>query len=157
MITTDAVPVPAGTYWVGDPCYAFDNDDELWLELLASAEEKEEDPAIYVAEASNGQSFVACQTAYGDGTYLDGQGREFLVDAGMIGVVKARPNEAVPHGMHEVTFPSDFFVRYVEGIIHIDSLIINTVNPQVPCQDCGTFDDWLDDYDRCINCTEEED
>jgi hypothetical protein len=75
------VEVPAGTYYLGDPCYAVP--DHLWHALLLSCDYFEKTPIGEVA----GHKVLSFNTAYGDGTYCDQFGNEFGVDAGMIGLV----------------------------------------------------------------------
>jgi hypothetical protein len=75
------VLVPAGTYFLGDPCYAVP--DALWDDLLQSCDYFQSNPIGEV----KGHKVLAFNTKYGDGTYVDQNGNEFGVDAGMIGLV----------------------------------------------------------------------
>ena len=75
------VIVPAGKYFLGDPCYAVPN--RLWDELLGSCNYFIKDPVGEV----QGHKVLAFGTAHGDGVYSDQFGNEFPVDAGMIGLV----------------------------------------------------------------------
>jgi hypothetical protein len=76
----DTVYVPAGTYVLGDPCYVVPNDD--WIKLLESCEYFKRPVGI-----SGGYEVLAFGTKWGDGCYLDNKGREYPVDAGLIGLV----------------------------------------------------------------------
>lgn len=129
--------LPAGKYWLGDPCYAF-GDHEVWMALLESANYLE-NPRI-LEGAAKGESFVASGTAWGDGVFHDQDGNEYGVDAGLIGVVPARDGEAVPSGLREVELRDPFFVEYESGKIKVGPLVIDT-DPQ----DEG-------DYDECARC-----
>jgi hypothetical protein len=121
--------IPAGTYFVGDPGYAFD-DHGVWMELLKSADFESRD----LLEASaRGRSFVASGTAYGDGEYEDREGRRYPVDAGLIGVVPARGK--TPWGMHRIVFAEDFTVSYEDGVIFIGPVAIDTD----PTDECGAL------------------
>lgn len=71
--------VPAGLYFLGDPCYAVPS--HLWSELLASCEVFET-PVGTVA----GVQVLAFGTQWGDGTFEDNQGISYPVDAGLIGL-----------------------------------------------------------------------
>ena len=76
--------LPAGRYFIGDPCYVLDDQDWLrfcsWFDRLEAGEETEED-----REEWNG--VAADYTAYGDGVYSTSNG-VFSVDSGMIGAVE---------------------------------------------------------------------
>lgn len=145
--------IPAGTYWVGDPCYAFE-DHELWLRLLTSGGiDRQSIPRVMECSA-DGARFVASSTAHGDGTYKDQQGREYPVDAGLIGVVPARPGVETPWGMHEVEFEQEFTVGYMDGAVTIDTITIDT-DPRFECDalHCNTEIEEYEDY--CPDCAEE--
>ena len=76
------VEVPAGTYFLGDPCYAVP--DELWIPLLESCDYFNiNDPVGTI----NGYSVLGFGTRYGDGVYKDQYGNTYGVDAGLIGLV----------------------------------------------------------------------
>ena len=117
----------AGKYWVGDPCYAFD-DQEAWMALLYSADFENRDLLEAAANTAVGEfAFTASGTYCGDGCYPDDEGNTYPVDAGLIGVV--RPEEAEvpePFGMRLVEFDEPFTVRYEDGDIVIGHLTIHT-------------------------------
>jgi hypothetical protein len=75
------VTVPAGTYFLGDPCYAVPKED--WMQLLATCGSFEDTPVGEVA----GHQVLAFGTRWGDGTYTDTDGHPYSVDAGLIGLV----------------------------------------------------------------------
>jgi hypothetical protein len=75
-----SVTVPAGRYFLGDPCYAVP--DEYWEPLLDSCDFFDGSP---VGQA-NGSQVLAFGTAWGDGTYNDQHGNSYPVDAGLIGL-----------------------------------------------------------------------
>ena len=82
------VTMPAGMYFLGDPCYAID-EDGVWDEWLAEAEEAGTPEAndVMVADV-DGVPMLGFHTAYGDGGYLSSDGEHlFGVDSGMIGLV----------------------------------------------------------------------
>lgn len=142
--------IPAGSYFVGDPGYAFD-DHGLWMELLESANFREQD---LLQARARGHRFVASGTAYGDGTYEDGEGRRYPVDAGLIGVVPARADRETPWGMHRIEFAEDFVVSYEDGTIRIGPIAIDT-DPRYHCDalQCNTEVEEWEDY--CPDCVEE--
>jgi hypothetical protein len=152
--------IPAGTYWVGDPGYAF-ADHDLWLRLLDSAWTRNEEGIVVVPkimEANTGDaSFVSSGTAYGDGTYPDDAGHDYPVDSGMVGVTPAREGEKCPEGLHEITFDAPFTVSYDEGDIVIGHLTVET-DPKFYCDaiGCGErIEQWQDYCDMCQSEMEE--
>lgn len=76
------VEVPTGTYYLGDPCYAFDDHAE-WMTLLNSCGMFEDKPVGEI----RGQQVLAFGTKWGDGSYRDSDGNAYSVDAGLIGLV----------------------------------------------------------------------
>jgi len=78
------VPMPAGRYWLGDPCYSF-SDQDPWIEMLETCN--------YFIDSCKGRTphgdVLAFSTAYGDGVYYDNEGNSYGVDAGLIGLVPA--------------------------------------------------------------------
>lgn len=85
-MTTTVVKVPAGKYWVGDPCYSIP--DEEWMPWLEAADYTINDRHhILVADLGEGRYAVGVSTQFGDGYYSDNEGRGYGVDAGLIGLV----------------------------------------------------------------------
>ena len=77
----ETVLVPAGTYLLGDPCYSVPDED--WDDLLGSCNYFMDSA---VGTCPNGLQVLSFGTAWGDGCYRDNKGREYPVDAGMIGL-----------------------------------------------------------------------
>lgn len=152
-----AVNVKAGTYWVGDPCYAFDGlDHSVWMAALESADYTNMD--IKVLESNHpGHEFVASNTAHGDGIYADQKDRTYPVDAGLIGVARVIPGHETPNGMHLIEFPHDFVVSYEDGVIQIGNIKINTSddNNDEWCEECGISE--ADTGGLCWPCHDKED
>ena len=69
-------------FYLGDVCYVLGEDayDQVW-----GKENNYEDGIIEVD--GTGFRFAVSGTAFGDGTYYDGEGHEYGVDAGVIGLV----------------------------------------------------------------------
>jgi hypothetical protein len=137
------VTMPAGAYWVGDPCYAVqEKNDDWWQQWLEDAYGGRDgnNVAVLLAEV-NGMPVLGINTAYGDGVYEDQSGYDYPVDAGLIGLVPAElwkgdqlytngepdGNEA-PFGMHYHEFPEPFACRYLEegGTIQLGEITIKT-------------------------------
>jgi len=82
--------LPAGKYWIGDPCYVLSHDDSKfnWGEFCSfcfkddSTGRKNEGIVTH-----QGITFAYFGTAHGDGCYNDQYGNEYGVDAGMIGCI----------------------------------------------------------------------
>lgn len=84
MRTGEKITLPAGRYFVGDPCYTAGKDDQAWQDWCSTADFGSDD---VMAATFNGLPVVGLHTAHGDGTYRDFDGREYGVDAGLIGAV----------------------------------------------------------------------
>lgn len=74
--------MPAGEYYIGDPCYVIDND--LWDEFCDATFAMKKDYGVF--EFKGYKCFVS-STNYGDGTYTDQMHRKYPVDAGIIGAI----------------------------------------------------------------------
>lgn len=101
------IEVPAGAWFIIDPCYTFAHDTQgftQWRALLSSSAMFGYDDnqpggigTIPVPDSTDAAgapvqvqlSVAAVSTAHGDGVYYDTDGHAYGVDAGMIGVVPA--------------------------------------------------------------------
>ena len=81
----------AGTYYVGDLCYVMHGEWDEFCNLTIVGQ-KVLDGEFNLAD---GRRFATFTTQWGDGTYQDQQGREYSVDAGLIGCI-ALENIDVP-------------------------------------------------------------
>ena len=156
-----AAPLAAGTYLIGDPCYAFDNDDpngDLWNKWLdACWEGLDADRTQIMYGRVSTYLIAASGTEHGDGTYYDQDGFEYSVDAGLLGAVPvsalhstypklARKNyddlqEAT--GMRVVSMAVPFHVSYESGVVVIGPYRIDT--------------NWYQEEDTCSWCGEPHD
>lgn len=168
---TTSQMLPAGAYWVGDPCYAFE-DHAVWMALLESADytgpQRILEAAVRVGELGEvdeggvgTEQFVASGTAFGDGVFTDGDGNEYGVDAGLLGVVPVRAGEECPKGMTEMEFTEPFTVSYEDegGVVNIGPVAIET-DPKFYCDNywCQTeVEQWEDYCDSCAEAEEDED
>jgi hypothetical protein len=73
---------PVGKYWLGDPCYAIE-DQDTWLDLLKSCNYFEDGCVGF----TDGAIVGAFHTLAGDGLYEDDEGFVYSVDSGLIGLV----------------------------------------------------------------------
>jgi hypothetical protein len=69
---------------------------------------------------ASGVRFSLHSTAYGDGTYQDQEGRDYPVDAGLIGCIRVEDvvdPEAWLEGVQTVEFTQPFELVYLDGVI----------------------------------------
>jgi hypothetical protein len=101
-----SVVVQAGTYVLGDPCYAVPN--EYWDDLLRSCNFFLDSPIGQVTTKDGDEYRVlGFGTMWGDGVYLDQRGAQYPVDAGLIGLVPVGLvdiEEVKAQGLHLVVF-----------------------------------------------------
>jgi hypothetical protein len=92
--------LPAGTYYIGDLCYALS--DDVYDNVFGDAGYES---GIY-AEKDSDRVFLVNGTAYGDGEYPGSDGNRFAVDAGIIGICSQSLMEKSGDGGHVYTFTS---------------------------------------------------
>ena len=109
----------AGKYYIGDLCYVVSDDN--WDKLLDETNYLEDKNISY-------KEFpIWCNsTSYGDGTYTDREGREYSVDAGIIGVMPVEAMDQTSDGGNIIEFKNDFETDYCDGIFFIGDITINT-------------------------------
>jgi hypothetical protein len=133
---------PAGSYFIGDPCYAIENDKE-WDEIGDATNwfgaeffpstpppPKDWDDGLY---HWNGKPCFASHTKYGDGVYFDGSHKqEYWVDSGLIGVTPLPDAFSKDKGLGfwlggKIIDPKHSFEVWEEnGEFHIGRMIIRT-------------------------------
>lgn len=126
--------LPAGTYYIGDLCYVIDTANGYdWGEFLDATLHANGGTSDGYFEYE-GHPFFSSHTAYGDGSYLDQEGRSYSVDAGLIGCfpvtgLGANPTMPVPQHGQVVTFTKPFTCETCDetgGTIVIGDVRINT-------------------------------
>jgi len=141
---------PAGKYYVGDLCYVMHSE---WDEVCGKFFEGRNDHGCNqgVFQLKDGRKFASFNTKWGDGSYRDQFGRQYSVDAGLIGCISyddinwAEDNS--PQGGQVIVFEHDFEVsggnginrNEWDGIITIGNLEIKTD---------GDDDSWYDDEEN---------
>lgn len=111
----------SGKYYVGDLCYVVNNNN--WDKLLDDTDYFGNNDLKFKDEV-----IFASNTAYGDGTYYDNKGRDYSVDAGLIGVMPfgiIDENE-IGRGGQIIEFEKDFKAYEEDGKFYIDDFIIDT-------------------------------
>lgn len=132
---------PAGRYYVGDLCYVIRNENwnEVCNVVIDGNDLLEGEFAL-----ADGRRFAMYNTAYGDGTYRDAQGRSYSVDAGSIGCIRI---EDIPDlddeslfidGGQVIEFPREFHTSRTGGTIYFGDVEIQTGD--------SDYDDEGDDY-----------
>ncbi len=118
--------MPAGKYYVGDLCYVM---HPQWDEFC-SITIKDHDCYDGEFTLKNGVKFATYGTAWGDGVYFDQQGRQYGVDAGLIGCILVsdiNDPEADPENDGQIIeFDEPFETSYSDGTIFIGHVKINT-------------------------------
>jgi hypothetical protein len=116
----------AGTYYIGDLAYVMHPEWDEFCSLTINGHN------VLDGEFNlkDGRRFATFTTKWGDGTYKDEQGREYGVDAGLIGCINVKditPSELenLKDG-HVVEFVQDFSTFSAGGIIRIGSVCIDT-------------------------------
>lgn len=118
------VSVPAGKYWLGDPCYSVPH--SLWADLLTSCEFFEYPVGKVTTESGETYQVLAFGTKYGDGCYQDQHGHEFPVDAGLIGLTPVGLAQDAPFGSLLVEFEVETKCSTFEGVLKFGRYEINT-------------------------------
>lgn len=128
--TVEPAILPSGTYWVGDPCYTVPSDRwHEWLEAAYATTHQFADELL-LAKLDR-YPIVGVRTQHGDGTYVDQEGHEYDVDAGLIGLVPvavAQPRYLRCNGTGQlVTFDTPVVVsRSSNGVITLGHIVIDT-------------------------------
>lgn len=129
--------LPAGTYYIGDPCIPFTGDHDEWIQFLETFGYFQND-GCYSWHVGGYPTFqFACGgTKYGDGLYEDQLGRSYAVDAGMIACIPLDMAEIVDrkregkfrltHLGQIVTFNKPFKVDIYEGNFQFGDIEIET-------------------------------
>lgn len=124
--TTDTVIVPAGRYYLTDPCYVVRDPD--WLPWLEAADYKNQRTLLY-ASTPNGVPVFGFSTAYGDGSWTGSDGFTYAADAGLLGLVPVEyaPEKEGQRGVNVVEFRRARRCRRdANGVLWFGGVRINT-------------------------------
>ena len=107
-----------GTYLVGDLCYVMHPQWKEVCDLMFATDGQ----GVLDGEfnLANGVRFAVHSTAYGDGVYEGSDGKEYPVDAGLIGCIRVEDvydPEWYLEGVHTVVFDKPFELVYNDGRI----------------------------------------
>lgn len=118
----------AGKYYIGDLCYVLGDKWDEFCDLTIEGHNCKDG----VFTMKDGTTFATFRTMYGDGTYLDQFGRDYCVDAGLIGCVLVdsinSPSEL--GNVHE--FKTDFECYSKNGQIYFGNVHIDTIYEEEP-------------------------
>lgn len=133
------VALPAGTYFVGDPCYLFSGD--RWDRFLASVDsvvtgdcagpagiDEDGNPIPFNPRDDTPQAMVFT-TAYGDGVYAGSNGRAYSVDSGLLAAVPVEMADGAGTGSYSVEeFAEGAVCRYdsATGRAQFGPVVIDT-------------------------------
>lgn len=110
-------------FYVGDICYVLSDEvyNGIWGNKGHYKDGTFDVPCETGRSDSTGRRFTVGSTAYGDGLYLDDEGREFPVDAGNIGLVPLELVENdVGSGFGTVVYtPGEATLRCKDGVFDI--------------------------------------
>ena len=128
-----------GEYYIGDLCYVMHDKWEEFCDITINGDNVVDGEFTL----KDGTRFATFTTKWGDGCYMDQEGREYSVDAGLIGCIlvsdiSAEEKKNIRDG-HVVTFDYPFAPYKTEsGVIRFLDVAIDT-DP--------ADDDYEDDYD----------
>ena len=115
----------AGKYYIGDPCYVLqDTNGWSWDSVLDQTDYFMDFNGTITHSYGDSYHVAGASTRYGDGSYVDNSGREFLVDAGCIACI---PVSAIGltfnyTGGHILDIPVDFEFEAKYGIYGIRAI-----------------------------------
>jgi hypothetical protein len=122
-----SVTIPAGKYYLGDPCYSFSNDSDLWSKLLDTC-----DTFNHPIAEKDGQNILGFRTLHGNGEYQDNAGFTYGVDAGLIGLVPVEVADQNPNEIYGkntvkvVNFNRDTeCMRLANGTLKFGAIVID--------------------------------
>ena len=115
-----------GDYYIGDLCYVMHKEwDEVCRITIQGNECKEG-----IFELDDGREFSLWHTSYGDGLYIDNFGREYPVDAGLIGIIAVDDiDESEKDNLtlgNVVQFDNPFRVFCFDGLFEFGDVRIDT-------------------------------
>lgn len=102
MKDTVTATLPAGEYYIGDPCYAICSVGLMWVH----------------------------GTLYGDGVYVDEKGYVYCVDSGQLGAIlfknTGKPRKELSDLGRIVKFDAPFVCSYKKGVFSFGHITIDT-------------------------------
>lgn len=131
--------LPAGAYYIGDPCYILNNKiyDKILIPLVFESLRNKRNAYEFYSNPNNEytQRGVVMQTLEGDGLYPSNTGLFFAVDSGQIACIDMACigiTEDIDYAVRKnsvciYNFNKPFScVRYENGVLRFNSVSINT-------------------------------
>lgn len=113
---------PPGEYYIGDLCYVLS--DEVYNTIFGGLGGY--NSGLYKEKATD-NFFLVDNTAYGDGLYHGNDGKEFGVDAGIIGICPKSLCKQDGDGGHFYTFKDEVKCKFGGGVFHFRSGFVHLV------------------------------
>ena len=124
--------LPAGQYFIGDPCYVLSTGDhDGWIRFLMDNKLINEGPPHQGECDYEGHACFVGGTSYGDGTYLLSTSHELSVDSGLLSAVPMAANDE-PNLRHLaqlgaiITFHKGFDCSVEDGVFWFGDHSVNT-------------------------------
>lgn len=124
--TTVQVCMDPGTYFVGDLCYVLGDSWDEFCNLTLTKDGVREGGTVF----SDGREMCSFTTLYGDGVYQDAEGRDYPVDAGLLGCIKLEnmdlEYDEICDSGQIIVFKNQFICERVDGMIYFGKIAIQT-------------------------------
>ena len=124
----ESVKLPPGEYIIGDPCYHVP--DDQWDRVLDESNFFEDQCwATFTTHDGRTGHVIAFSTKYGDGVYSDQNGRQYGVDAGLIGIIAVDDLDPASIDLelaHQVEFVQSFHCEAEGGRLMFGRVTIDT-------------------------------
>lgn len=153
-----------GKYFLGELCYVLK--DDIYKDVWGKKHNYEEGQFDLEDDNGHSESFAVAQTAYGDGEYHDQQGREYCVDAGVIGIIpssmwKVSATDIASKGLGTVlTIKKELTMNAENGIFTVtaddEEIVIDTNQPELDDEDWDD-EDGDEDFEEDEDLDEDED
>lgn len=118
-----------GLYVLGDPSLLFEDDIDVWIDMLHENDHFTVTPLGNISGSFNQDNREVCifGTANGDGTFFDQFSNEYIVVSGMTGIVPvAADTKESPLGTRLIEFDEPITCFDLDGFLHFGQFVIDT-------------------------------
>jgi hypothetical protein len=143
------IQMPAGVYYIGDLCYVMSDRWDEVVDLMFPGDARSATNGDLTL--ADGTRFVSFSTAYGDGSYQGTNGKEYSVDAGLIGCILVSDcvdlDEAEAARLGSVETFDTPWIAYCDGNgdMSFNGIQINTAYQENYDEDDYEDDDYIED------------
>ena len=126
--TTEPITVPAGEYYLSDPCYII-RDSKDWLDVCHQLSNQDGVKYAIMKTYSvtvKGHTCVMMNTYHGDGEYRSNYGHRLPVDSGMIGLIPVEFAEDKDKEFAKVKFDTPIQPFSSDGTMYFGKITIQT-------------------------------